>query len=214
MTTLTKLILLADDHVIIRRGIKMIFDQYFWREKIIETDSAKEIITLLNENPVTHMILDMQLSDTNIIDVLPQIMEQHPDIPIFVYTMSSEEVYGIRMFKMGIQGFLSKQSDEKEAVKALDLFFQGKQYISENLRDLMNEQKPSSAENPILSLSARELSVLNGLLNGGSIKEISDTLSVKYKTVGTYKARIFEKLQVRNMIELRNKCDVYQYKIS
>jgi two-component system, NarL family, invasion response regulator UvrY len=212
MTTESRLILLADDHVIIRRGIKMILDQYFRREKIIETDSAGDIINLLSRHPVTHMILDMQLADGSITDTLPLIRQKYPKIPILIYTMSPEEVYGVRMMQMGVQGFLSKQSDEIEAVKALDLFFQGKQYISESIRDAMQLRKNGEPENPILLLSGRELNVLNGLLNGGSVKDISAALNLKATTVGTYKSRIFEKLQVTNVIDLKNKCDLYHYK--
>lgn len=209
-----KLILIADDHVIIRRGIKMILNEHFRKEKILEADSAKDILSLLNEHPVTHMILDMQLSDTNIIDILPSVRESFANIPILIYTMSSEDVYGLRMLQMGVKGFLSKQSDEQEAIKALDLFFQGKQYISENLKDIMTSGRPTDQANPILSLSSREISVMNNLLNGENIKQISISLSLKPTTVGTYKARIFEKMQVKNVMELRDKCDLYHYKVS
>jgi DNA-binding NarL/FixJ family response regulator len=206
-----KLILLADDHVIIRRGIKMILGEYFWREKTIETDSVKGIERLLKENVVTHMILDMQLTDGNILDILPEVRVRYPEIPILIYTMSSEEVFGARMINMGVSGFLSKQSNEKEAIKALDFFFRGKPYISEKLTDIITAGKNVKPENPIQLLSSRELIVLNKLLLGQSIKEISVGLDLKANTVCTYKSRIFEKLQVDNMMDLKNKCDLYHH---
>ncbi len=209
---MNRCILIADDHVIIRRGIKMILDQYFGRERILEADTPAGLLEQLRANAVTHMILDIQFADINIIDLLPKLREDYPDIPILIYSMIPEDIYGSRLLKMGIKGFLSKQSDEHEAVKALNLFFANREYISENLKDIMTDEKSGKLDNPIKALSVKEISVLNALLNGKTIQEISEGLNVKATTVGTFKARILEKMRVRNLIELRKKCDLYGYK--
>lgn len=208
-----KLILLADDHVIIRRGMKVLMDNFFRREQILEADTTQQILTILKENPITHMILDMQLQDANVIEILPQVKALYPSTPILIYTMSSEDIFGGRMLQLGATGFLSKQSDEQEVVKALDLFFQGRPYISNHLQEVMNHSKQTHS-NPLLSLSERELSVLNRLLKGETVKEISNQLDLKATTVATYKARIFEKLSVSNIIDLRNVVELYQPKSS
>lgn len=208
-----KLILLADDHVIIRRGMKVLMDNFFRQEQILEADTTQQILTILKENPITHMILDMQLQDANVIEILPQLKALYPTIPILIYTMSSEDIFGSRMLQLGATGFLSKQSDEQEVFKALDLFFQGKPYISNHLQEIMNQSKQTHS-NPLMSLSERELSVLNRLLKGETVKEISNQLDLKATTVATYKARIFEKLSVSNIIDLRNMVELYQFKSS
>ena len=208
-----KQILLADDHVIIRRGMKVLMDNYFKRETIIEADSTAQILMALKEYPITHMILDMQLQDANVIEILPQLRSLYPNIPILIYTMSAEDVFGNRMLQMGAQSFLSKQSDEQEVIKALDLFFQGRPYVSTHLQELMNQSTNTHA-NPLLSLSDRELSVLNRLLKGETVKEISQQLDIKATTVATYKARIFEKLSVSNIIDLQNISELYKFKSS
>ena len=208
-----KQILLADDHVIIRRGMKVLMDNFFRREIIIEADSTLQILAALKEHPITHMILDMQLQDANVIEILPQLRTMYPNIPILIYTMSSEDIFGSRMLQMGAQSFLSKQSDEQEVIKALDLFFQGKPYVSAHLQELMNQSNNTHA-NPLLSLSDRELSVLNRLLKGETVKEISQQLDIKATTVATYKARIFEKLSISNIIDLRTISELYKFKSS
>jgi two-component system, NarL family, invasion response regulator UvrY len=209
--TENKLILLADDHVIIRRGMKVLMDNFFKREQIIEADSTQQILRALQEKPVTHMILDMQLQDANVIEILPQLRSLHPNIPVLIYTMSSEDLFGSRMLQMGATGFLSKQSDEQEVVKALDLFFRGRPYVSNHLQEIMSDSKQKNG-NPLLSLSEREMSVLHRLLKGETVKEISNQLDLKATTVATYKARIFEKLSVSNIMDLRNVTELYQFK--
>lgn len=212
MTPKNRLILLADDHVIIRRGLKLLLDNHFGREALIEAETTKDILLALEKNPVTHMILDMQLTDTNVIEVLPEIKNRFPKIPILIYTMSSEDIYGKRMLDLGADGFLSKQHDEAEVIKALDLFLNNRKYVSQHLLDIINDPKHQKT-NPIQSLSERELSVLGRLLKGETVKEISVNLNIKATTVATYKARIFEKLNVSNILELKNVTELYQNQI-
>lgn len=209
-----KLILLADDHVIIRRGLKVILDNYFEKEVLIEADSTKEILSKLAEFEVTHMILDMQLIGSNVIDILPELVKNYPHIPILIYTMSSEEIFGARLLQMGARGFLSKQTEETEVVRALELFFQGQTYISNALQDILSDKKFATKINPLLSLSERELSVMGHLLKGESVKDIAIHLNLKATTIATYKARIFQKTGVDNIIDLRNITDLYNAKSS
>jgi two-component system, NarL family, invasion response regulator UvrY len=205
-----KLILLADDHVIIRRGLKLLLDNYFNREPLIEAESTKEILQQLEKHPITHMILDMQLQDGNVMEILPTIKKLYPGIHILIYTMGSEDIFGVKMLKMGAASFLSKQSDEEEVIKALNLFLTGRPYISNNLKDILSDAK-SQNDNPIQMLSERELSVLGRLLKGETVKEISSQLALKPTTVATYKARIFEKLGVNNIIDLNNIVDLNNF---
>ena len=210
MTPGQKKILIADDHVIIRRGLKVLLDNYFGREHRFEASSAKEILELLRNETITHLILDMQLKDTNVMEVLPFIIEHYPEARIMIYTMSQEEIFGPRLIDLGVAAFLSKQSEEEEVLKALDLFFNGRRYISATLGDVMQDRKHAVA-NPISQLSDRELSVLSHLLKGESVKEISVCLDLKATTVATYKARLYEKLGVGNLVDLQNVAALYRY---
>lgn len=207
-------ILLADDHVIIRRGLKVLIDNYFGVSEWIETDNTKNIIELIKNNSFTHLVLDMQLQDANIIDILAQVKEINPKTPILIYTMSSEDIFGPRMHNFGISAFVSKQSNEEEVIKAFNQFLDNKVYFSEHLQDVLNNQNNNSKnhKNPLNGLSEREFAVLGYLLQGDSIKDISDKLDLKPTTIATYKGRIFDKLGVNNLIDLRNIADLYNYK--
>ncbi|MFA9214775.1 MAG: LuxR C-terminal-related transcriptional regulator [Candidatus Methylacidiphilales bacterium] len=208
-----KKILLADDHVIIRRGLKVLLDNYFGQSDWVETEFAKNIPELIEKNELTHLILDMQLQDANILEVISTIKSLSHTLPILIYTMSSEEIFGPRMMNLGVNGYLSKQSGEEEVLKAFHTFFAGRNYFSESLLELVSK-KTYNSQNPLNSLSEREISVLNYLLKGNSVKEITEILDLKTSTVATYKGRIFDKLGVNNIIDLRNITDIYNTKIN
>lgn len=205
-------ILIADDHAIIRRGLKFILDAHFSGCYINEADSIKDVKNLLSAFAFSHIIFDMQMLDDNIIEHLPEIRKQYPNIPILIYTMSPEEIYGKRMLDMGATGFLSKLSSEAEVIEALDLFLNGKTYISPQLKERISKDEIKfKSESPIDSLSDRELIVMNHILKGTGVKEISIKLDLKPTTVATYKARIFNKLGVSNVMDMRNILEVYRY---
>ncbi len=210
MPTKTK-ILIADDHVIIRRGLKFLLDARFPHCRVMETDNTRDLLKMLSENAFSHLILDMQLLDANAMDVFPKIHHEYPNLQILIFTMSAEEIYGKRMMQMGADGFISKQSDENEVIRALDLFMSGKKYMSPSLNDmLLHELKGKEThKNPFHVLSEREMVVMNYLLNGEGVKEIASRLDLKATTIATFKARVFQKLGVSNIIDLRKLSETY-----
>src|SRR5690349_16709502 len=132
-------ILLADDHVIIRRGLKFVLDAHFSGNVVVETDTVKDMLKLLQKHEFSHLILDMQLQDANILEVFHRVKQLQPRASVLVYTMSQEETFGRRMMQLGADGFLSKQSSEEEMIRALRLFFSGRKYVSSALQDLITE---------------------------------------------------------------------------
>jgi two-component system, NarL family, invasion response regulator UvrY len=206
-------LLIVDDHVIIRRGLKFILDSNFGIQEIHETDSCLDLKRLLKQTRFTHIILDMQLNDGNVMEILSDILREHSDVSILIYTMSPEEIFGARLINMGISGFLNKQVPESEVVNALNTFFSGQQYMSNDLRELLGNRKSSDKSSGIYKdLSERELMVVQYLLKGLGIKEISHKLNIKSSTVATFKARIFNKLGVSNVIELKNIAELYSFR--
>ena len=212
----TPIILIADDHVIIRRGMKFLLDNHFGKYPVVETESTAGLMQLMKEQSFTHLILDMQLADKNVMEVFPLLVKEYPMVHILIYTMSPEEIFGRRMIQLGALGFLSKQSPEEEVMHALNLFFMGKKYISPQLQDYMNDDRTPDHKsiNPIEQLSDRETLVLTYLLKGEGVKEIAGRLDVKANTVATFKARLFDKLGVSNLIDLRNVTEIYNFKTS
>ncbi len=209
-------LLIADDHVIIRRGLKFLLDTHFSNFEIFETETCKGILEMVKTNEISHLILDMQLQDGNVMEILSNLRSHLPDVFILIYTMSPEEIFAKPVLRLGANGFLKKQSPESEVLIALELFLDGKNYVSPELQMLRNaDLKMKSADsNPFKQLSDRELEVLNYLLKGLSIKEIGLQLNVKSNTVTTFKARLFDKLGVSNIIDLQNMANLYNFEIA
>lgn len=204
-------VLIADDHAVIRTGIKYLLARHFIDVTTGEADACSTITTELAKGDYTHLILDMQLGDCNSLDLIPRILEDHPDLQILIYTMSPEAIYGKRVIQMGVSGFLSKQEEEVTLLKAMHLFLSGQPYISEELKKTLeqDQSRTGPSTNPFDQLSEREMMVLRHLLQGMRVKEISNRLDLKMSTVATYKVRIFEKLNVNNLADMHRLADVY-----
>ena len=204
-------ILIADDHAVIRTGMKYLLESYFHHVETSEADACSTLTLSLSKEKFTHVILDMQLGDCNSMELVPQILEQYPDLHILIYTMSPEAIYGKRLIQMGVLSFLSKQEQEETLIRALKLFLRGQPYMSEELKKSMEQDQnhPSLTASPFDHLSEREMMVLRLLLQGLRVKEISTRLDLKTSTVATYKVRIFEKLSVNNLSDMHRLADVY-----
>jgi two-component system invasion response regulator UvrY len=204
-------ILIADDHAVIRTGMKYLLERHFKDVVTSEADACSTLMASLEKEKYTHLILDMQLGDCNSFERVPEILAQYPDMLVMIYTMSPEAIYGKRLLQMGVLSYLSKEEEEETLIIALTQFLEGRPYISESLRSsMMLEQgrnKPSS--NPFDDLSEREMVVLRYLLQGQRVKEIANKLDLKMSTVATYKVRIFEKLNVKNVADMHRLADVY-----
>ncbi len=204
-------ILIADDHAIIRTGLKYLLRDYFNVRNVTQADSCHQLHRALEEKSYTHLILDLQLGDCNSIAHVADIRKKYPDLAIMIYTMSSEVIFGNRLLRLGALSFLSKMEDEKNVRDALHLFLLKRPYNSSGLtqpqgyypRDDRNDLNPFDA------LSERETTVMTYLLQGMGVKEISYQLSLKMSTIATYKVRIFDKLGVTNTIELARLADTY-----
>jgi two-component system, NarL family, invasion response regulator UvrY len=204
-------ILIADDHAVIRTGMKYLLARHFTDVTTTEADACSTLMSSLEKENFTHLILDMQLGDCNSLERIPEILSKYPDLHVMVYTMSPEAIYGKRLLQMGVLSFLSKEEEEETLINALSMFLQGKNYLSESLKASLEVElgKPKPSSNPFDNLSERELVVLRYLLQGLRVKEIANRLDLKMSTVATYKVRIFEKLNVNNVADMHRLADVY-----
>jgi two-component system invasion response regulator UvrY len=199
-------LLVVDDHVIIRRGLKFFLESNFGIRSFHEADSCIAVREMALAFEITHIILDLQLNDGNSVEIISDILEQNPSLNILVYTMSPEEVFKSRLMKMGVVGFLNKQADEQSVIQTMSDFFSNK-LISKS-----SSSESNSNNDPFDVLSERELTVLTYLLKGEGIKEISGRLNLKSSTIATFKARIFNKLSINNIIDLKNLVELYKGK--
>ncbi|MGE5521397.1 MAG: response regulator transcription factor [Candidatus Dadabacteria bacterium] len=205
MYPLVKKILIADDHPLIRRALKMLITHELQITSIVEVDNYNALLLELTQERYTHLILDIMLSDTNSAEQFAALRKQFPGLAVMVYSMHPEEVYGSHLIKLGARCYLNKQTSDEELVKCLKDFFSGKKCVSATLNNVVTE----NMENPFSSLSQRELEVLQFLLTGNGIKEIAAIMDLRANTVATFKARIFEKLHVKNILELSQLAGIY-----
>jgi two-component system, NarL family, invasion response regulator UvrY len=211
-----KKILICDDHSIIRRGLKFILANHFTEYEVAEVHSIKEAMAFIKTNKPHFAILDLQLSDGNMIETLPTIIELYPKLNILIFSMSNEEIYAKRILQLGAKGFLNKNADEEEVLRALKIFLSGKNYISQKLNDIMiNDLRGSTGkvnENPFTNLSIRELEVTRHLLEGVHVRDISKHMDLHANTIVTYKHRLFDKLSIRTLVDLTNLARLYDFK--
>jgi DNA-binding NarL/FixJ family response regulator len=207
-------LMIADDHVIIWRGLKFLMDQQFNIRDTTKATSCLEVMQELKNDHFTHLILDLQLLDDTAMTVLPEIRQNYPDLAILVFTMNPEELYARRLLDMGVRGFLSKLSPEEEVIRALQLFFTDRVYISNTLQEkIRGQESKTKSNNPLELLSERETDVLNYLLQGERVSAIAQRMHLKVSTVATFKARIFDKTGVENLLDLQRVAKLHSYTI-
>ncbi len=210
-------VLIADDHVIIRRGLRNLLQDQLGVRHIREAASLAELLTALRGPSPDLLVLDLQLGDGHALDVLEDVRAKHPDMRVLVYTMSPEHIYAPRVMAMGGAGFVSKQADEEEVVRAIRRVMQGREYRSHEQELRQQEQsgmRKAAATDPFNGLSDRELLVMNDLLRGYAVKDIAERLELRPTTVATYKARLFDKLGVSNLLDLQRLAQLHGYHTS
>lgn len=196
-------ILIADDHAIVRKGLIQILNETPDQFSIEEASNGWEAIEKVKKTAYSVILLDISMPGMNGLDVLKQLKIENPNLPVLVLSMHPEEQYAVRILKAGASGYLTKESAPAELVKALQLVARGKSYISPTVADqLVLNLNGGSEDMPHSRLSDREFQVLCMIASGHSMKQIATELSLSVKTVSTYRARILEKLSMKNNAEI------------
>lgn len=196
-----KNILLADDHSIIRNGLKLYLQYNLGCNNISEVSNCHELMYALIKKEYTHLILDIILTDGSSMEVIPNLRKVYPDLKIMIFSMQPIEVYGQALKQFGVKYYLSKTVGEEEILHMLADFMNDEQSSLEN--------KIHNKENPFSTLAPRELEILHYLLKGIGTKDISDTLNVRMNTISTLKNRIYEKTNASNIKELLELASLY-----
>jgi len=191
-------ILIADDHAIVREGLKQILSGLPDFKVSAEASSGYETIQKLEEMPIDLVILDINLGDQNGLEVLKQIRQKWATLPVLILTMHSEKQYATRMLKAGASGFLNKGSASEELVNALRKIARGGKYITESLAEQLVMEMGQSTAVPHERLSDREFEIFRQIAIGKKNKEIAEELYLSEKTVSTYQSRILEKMNLAN----------------
>lgn len=203
-----KTILVVDDHEIVRDGIKMITEGFNGQYHFLEASTCGEVKQLLKKEPIHYIILDLFLPDGNAFTLIDAIVYHYPETAILIYTMNSEKIYGKRLIRKGVRGFVSKRAGISDLEDAIHSFINGKTHLSAQLEKDMSD--PDTEENPIDLLSDRELEVVEYLVMGMTTKEISYKLNVNSTTVSTFRRRAMEKLGAENNADLKDKFSLFK----
>jgi len=196
-------VLVADDHTLVRKGLKKILLDTKDVKVVDEASDDKEILTKVSNNDYDLVLLDISLPGRNGIDVLKQIKCMKPELPVLILSMYPEEQYAIRSIKAGASGYLTKESAPDELIDAIRKVAWGRKYITSSLAErLAMEIGEKTGRLLHESLSDREYQVMCMIASGKTVKEIAETLSLSVKTISTYRARILEKMHLKNNAQL------------
>ena len=196
-------ILIADDHAIVREGLKQILSESPDLVVVAEASTGQEVLDKVAKNDLDLVVLDISMPGRGGMDILKEIKSLKPKLPVLILSMYPEEQYAVRVLKSGASGYLTKESAPIELVKAIRQISQGKKYISPSLAEkLAVDLEISSDKPPHETLSDREYQVMCMIASGKTLKEIADGLSLSIKTISTYRSRILEKMNMRTNAEL------------
>ena len=196
-------ILIADDHTVVREGLRQIIAETPDMTIADEAVDGHEVLNKALRNDYDVVVLDITMPGINGLDVLKQIKTQKPKLPILVLSMHPEEQYAVRVIKAGASGYLTKESASEELVDAIRTASAGRKYITPSLGEKLAYSLRIGAEKlPHEILSDREYQVMHMIASGKTVKKIADELFLSEKTISTYRTRILEKMNMKNNAEL------------
>lgn len=203
--TMTKTIrvALADDHRLVRQGLRGILEDAPDIEVGVEAADGRELLALIRQKPCHVVLLDITMPGKNGIEVLREIKRERPALPVLMLTMHGEDLFGTRALAAGADGYLTKDSSPDQLLEAVRTVAAGERYVSEDLAAQLGEDVDDLSRPPShKSLSNREFQVLRLLASAKTVTETAEDLDLSVKTVSTYRARILQKLHLRNTAEL------------
>jgi DNA-binding NarL/FixJ family response regulator len=199
-----KRILIVDDHEVVRDGVKRIFDeQEPGMAAFGEASNGPEALRLVREEAWDVVVLDLTLDDRSGLEVLKELKQIRPKLPVLILSMHSEEQYARRAFKAGAAGYTTKDSPRAELVKAVNRVIEGGRYVSPAMAEKLIVDIERGSDKPVHeTLSDREFEVMRLIASGKTVGEIAELLSLSDKTISTYRARLLEKMRMKTSAEL------------
>lgn len=196
-------IVIADDHEIVRAGLKQIIADEEDMEVAGESNSGEKLIELIKKNDYDVVLLDLKMSGMNGIEVMKHIKVMKPEIPVIVLSMHAEDQYAVRTIKAGASGYITKETAGDNLIAAIRKVVSGGKYISPTLAETLAESIASGgSELPHEHLTDREFQVMCMIASGKTVSEIGAELFLSVKTISTYRQRILEKMNMKNNSEL------------
>ena len=197
-------VLLVDDHTIVREGLKRIINETNGMKVISEAENGQKAMELIwAEKPFDIVVLDISLPGKNGLEVLKEIKNHNPELPVLMLSMHAEDQYAIRALKAGAAGYMTKESASLTLVDSIRKVKNGGKIISDELAELLATNLTNKkAGQPHKQLSDREFQVLVLFAEGQTVIQISQSLNLSDKTISTYRTRILQKMQMKTNAEL------------
>lgn len=209
---MTKKILIVDDHLVVRNGVAMVLEKQIEDVAISNAENFFEAIALLKEVSFDLIILDINIPGGKNTEMIADLRAIQPLVKILVFSAHEEEKYALKYIAAGANGYLNKLCSEEKMMFAIISIFESSTYVSAELvNKLVKAKENKKTINPIEVLSKRELQIAKLLINGSGNLEISNMLDIHMSTVSTYKARVFEKLKINNLVELINLYKTFEH---
>lgn len=196
-------VLIADDHAIVRQGLKQILSETDDLVVTGEADDGANALQLARQQPWDVFLLDVSMPNRNGIDTLKQLKKEFPRLPILILSMHPEEQYAVRALKAGAAGYLTKQSAPEQLVTAIRQVAGGKKYVSAAVAQQLIEALSDDTDKlPHERITDREYQVLVMISTGNTLTQIAENLNLGVATVSTYRARLLEKMGLKSTAEI------------
>jgi two-component system, NarL family, invasion response regulator UvrY len=196
-------VLIADDHAVVRVGIRQFLEEDRSIKEIGEAATGSETLDQLRAQPWDIVILDIHMPDRSGIDILKQVRASYPNVKILIMSGLPERQYALSVLKAGASGYLAKDSAPEELLKAIRAVLRGGRYVSATLGELLISDLNQDHDQPLHArLSEREFQILCKLAAGSSVSEIAAELYLSVKTVSTYRSRVLEKMSFASNADL------------
>lgn len=196
-------VLIADDHALIREGLKKILDGEPDMTVVGEANNVVELVTQLKRLAVNIILLDITMPGESGLDALKELRQKYPQVPVLILSFHPEHRFAVRALKAGAAGYLTKESAAEEVVQAIRKVVGGGKYVSAALAEQLATELDNASDKPLHeTLSDREFQVMRLIAAGKKSSEIAEELAVSVNTINTYRMRIFEKMKMESNVEL------------
>ena len=196
-------VLVADDHPVVREGLKQILSEAQDIKVTAEAEDGHEILDKARNQEFDVIVLDISMPGLMGLDVLKQLKSEKPELPVLILSMHPEEQYAIRVLRAGASGYLTKGSAPDKLTEAIRKLYRGGRYVSSSLAErLAAELGGDLTKLPHQTLSDREYQVMCLIASGKTVTQVADQLALSVKTVSTYRTRILEKMRMQSNAEL------------
>ena len=196
-------ILIADDHALVRAGLRQLLLDEHPGIHVAEAASGQQSLDLLREGEFDLLILDINMPDRGGLDILKHVRTAHPGTKVLVLSGYPERQYAVNVLRAGASGYLSKDGPPEELARAVAQVLAGRRYVSASIAELLVAELDADSDRPLhAGLSEREFQIFCKLADGRSVSQIATELSLSVKTVSTYRTRVLEKMSFRSNADI------------